>query len=255
MKLKIVCLNVWYGGLLWDSMVDFLRAENADILALQEVCNASDTALEPRQRCYSTLPKLLGYAHTDFALAYTDNRPEGRIPMGNAVLSRLPITASNNVFFNEPYRDDYTDTAPNWSICPRNLQHVEIQSSVGLLNIYNFQGVWDMDGDNFSPERRQMSETIIGAIQGKENVILAGDSNAKETNPAMRAIEAHLTSVFGDERTTSFNMRQKENPGYATAVVDHMFVSPAIKVLSKQCPDIDVSDHLPLIVELEIPGA
>lgn len=254
MKIKIVCLNLWHGGRLWDAMVDFLRAEDADILALQELYDASNPSLERRFRSLIELREALAYPYYSFAPSDTDNLPEGKVVLGNAVLSKLPVTKTEVTFIGSEYRDDYTDTPENWPLRPRNLQHVEIQSAVGLLNVYNFQGVWDLDGDNFSPERKKMSEMILKVIDGKSNVILAGDSNAKETNPALRAIESKLVSVFGDQRTTSFNMRRKDNPGYATAVVDHMYVSPSIEVVSAAMPDVDISDHLPLVVELNIPN-
>lgn len=252
MKVKVICLNLWHGGRLLDGALDFLRTEDADIVLLQEVYDGANPALERRLRSLIVLRETLDNTYYHFAPSDTDNLPEEKVVMGNAILSKFPIIKSDVTFFDLPYRDDYTDTPENWPDRPRNLQHVEITTPAGLLNVFNFHGVWDLDGDNFSPQRKQMSEVILKAIEGKKNVILAGDTNAKETNPALRAIEQHLTSVFGSERATSFNMRQKDNPGYATATVDHMYISPNIQVLSKQCPDVDISDHLPLIVELEI---
>lgn len=85
----------------------------------------------------------------------------------------------------------------------------------------------------------------------KPHVILAGDTNAKPTNQAMRNLEKHFVSVFGDELTTTFNMKRKTNPGYATAAVDLMYISPDLEVIQKACLDVDVSDHLPLVVTLQ----
>jgi hypothetical protein len=45
MKIKVVCLNLWQGGNLFDGILKFLEAEDADILLLQEVYNASDPKL------------------------------------------------------------------------------------------------------------------------------------------------------------------------------------------------------------------
>jgi endonuclease/exonuclease/phosphatase family metal-dependent hydrolase len=47
-------------------------------------------------------------------------------------------------------------------------------------------------------------------------------------------------------------MKYKDDRGYATAAVDMIFVSSSTKILKKECPDVEVSDHLPLVVELEI---
>jgi endonuclease/exonuclease/phosphatase family metal-dependent hydrolase len=68
----------------------------------------------------------------------------------------------------------------------------------------------------------------------------------------VKNIEQHLVSVFKDELTTTFNMKQKSNPGYATSVVDMMFVSADVKVADHECLQVDVSDHLPLIVTLDV---
>ena len=111
---------------------------------------------------------------------------------------------------------------------------------------------WDLNGDNFSEQRRRMSNVIIAESAGKPNVLLAGDTNAKPTNQAMRNVELHLKSVFGNRLTTSFNMRRKDNPGYATAVVDLMYVSPTVRIVSYDCPDVDISDHLPLIATVRL---
>lgn len=120
------------------------------------------------------------------------------------------------------------------------------------INFFNFQGVWDMDGDNYSPKRKKMSEVILEEIKDKPNVIVLGDTNAKPTNPAIKNIERELKSVFGSSAQTTFNMRRKDNPGYAAAAVDMIFVSPNIKILETSIPNIDISDHLPLVTTIKI---
>lgn len=252
MTVKLVCLNLWQGGNLFDEILAFLAKEDADIIALQEVYNGKEPSLAPKYRSIDALQEHLHYPYSDFAPAFLDNRKEGRIVQGNAIFSRLPITARDVTFFNEPYREDYEEIPENFPICPRNLQHVVLDSPAGDIHFYNFQGVWDMDGDRYSESRQKMSEVIIQSIAGQSRVIVAGDTNATPNNQAIKNIEQHLHTIFKDELTTTFNMRRKENPGYATAVVDMIFISPDIKVLSHSCPDIDVSDHLPLVAELDI---
>lgn len=252
MQCKFISLNLWQGGNLFDDILNFLRKENADILVLQEVYKGKDPALERKYRSYDVLKDQLKYSYASFAPAFLDNRTEGKIEQGNAILSKFPIVGTKVTFFNEPYRDDYTEVPQNFPICPRNLQHAVLNTPAGEVNVFNLQGVWDLDGDNYSEHRKRMSEVIIAETRDKSNVLLAGDTNAKPTNQAMRNVEQHLKSVFGTELTTSFNMRRKDNPGYATAVVDLMYVSPTITVLSHDCPDVDISDHLPLIATVEI---
>lgn len=67
-------------------------------------------------------------------------------------------------------------------------------------------------------------------------------------------LEEKFVNVFKDERITSFNPKHKDfaTTGYANAVVDMVFVSPNIKALSHIQPDVDVSDHMPQIVDLQV---
>jgi endonuclease/exonuclease/phosphatase family metal-dependent hydrolase len=253
MNIKFITLNLWHGGILFDEIVNFLREQDADIVVLQEVFSTDDQKLPAHFRSIESLRKHLDYPYYDFAPAVLDKWHYGNILDGNAVLSRFPITNRDITFFDHVLDMDNPrdpldiDLIP---VTPRNLQHVTLESPVGEINVFNFQGVWDLDGDRVSPQRQKMSDIIIEKTKGKSHVIVAGDTNAKHTNPVMRAIEEHLTSVFGDSLTTSFNMSRKDNPGYATAVVDIIYVSNDFDIVSRECPEVDISDHLPLVTTL-----
>lgn len=97
-----------------------------------------------------------------------------------------------------------------------------------------------------------MGEVIAAAVKGKENVILAGDFNVNPGTKTTDSIEEHLRDVFKGEIKSTFNMKQKTNPAFESVIVDMVYVSPDIKVGKHSCPNINVSDHLPLIVEIEI---
>ena len=109
-----------------------------------------------------------------------------------------------------------------------------------------------MDGDRDSPKRQQMVEAILRNTAGLAHVIVAGDTNAKATNPAIARLSPPLVSVFGTSLTSTFNMRRKDNPGYGSAAVDMIFISPDLELVSRDCPSVDVSDHLPLIAEIKM---
>lgn len=252
MNIKFLSLNLWHGKLI-ESAVKFLEKESADIVILQEVHNGPSQDLPPALRSFEIVKQRLDYLDNDFAPGLLFNHTEGKVPNGNAVFSRFPIVSRNMTFFNELFNDNYHDTPANFPKYPRVLQHVVLNSPVGEINVFNFHGVWDLDGDNYSERRQHMSQMIIEAIKGKPNVLLGGDTNSKPTNQAMLDIEQHLKSVFGNELTTTFNMRRKDNPGYATAAVDLLFVSPKIEIISKKCPDVDISDHFPVIAKLQLP--
>ena len=49
MKIKVITLNVWHGGRLWDELMAFLKSEDADVLILQEVHSELDGSTIPQQ--------------------------------------------------------------------------------------------------------------------------------------------------------------------------------------------------------------
>jgi endonuclease/exonuclease/phosphatase family metal-dependent hydrolase len=252
MTFKFISLNLWWGGNLFDQIVEFLESEQADVIALQEVFDGHDPSLPERLRSMDALKARLNYPHQRFAHSHILAMPEGKLPSGNALLSRFPIVDQTVTYLFEATRDEYQDVPEQWPIFPRILQGVKLDTPAGEINVFNIHGVWDLDGDNPSEARKTMVEKTLQAVADKPNVLLTGDTNATTGNPLLRDIDKRLTSVFGNELTSTFNMRRKDRPGYATAAVDHMWVSPEIKVLSHSCPDVDISDHLPLIATLEL---
>lgn len=254
MTIKVISLNLWQGGNLLPAIVDFLQREAADIVALQEVYDGKDPKLNDNYRSMEMLQKHLNYPHADFAEAYKESLPLGKVPHGNAVLSTFPVTKRSLIYLTEAADSDfeYKDIPEQWPIFPAPLEHVALSTPAGTVNVFNMHGVWDLDGDSYSERRQRMSEVMIRETKAQPNVILLGDSNAKASSRAMRNLEAQLVPVFGPELVTTFNMRHKTNPGYATAPVDLMYISSEFRLVSHDCPDVDVSDHLPLVVRLAL---
>ncbi len=252
MQIKVVSLNLWWGGYLFPAILDFLQAEEPDIIMLQEVYNGSRPELDDRYRSVEVLSGRLDYPHSDFVQAFVHDSPAGLLPQGNAVFSKFPITGRSSRFITEPAKASYKDLPEEWPVEPRVLQHVALDTPAGQVNVFNLHGIWDLAGDRYSPERQKMGQLIIEETSGKPNVILGGDSNASAGNPLMSELGRHLKNAFNPVPKSTFNMRRKDNPGYAAAAVDIMYVSPSVKVLSAACPDIDISDHLPLVVNLEL---
>jgi endonuclease/exonuclease/phosphatase family metal-dependent hydrolase len=154
-----------------------------------------------------------------------------------------------------PFSERTEQTPEQFEKTPRNLQHAVVHIENQDYNVFNVQGVWDLDGDNASPRRMAMCQTIADAVRDKTHVLLAGDTNLKPTNAALKPIDELLHSVFGNELVTSLNIQRKDLdkfPGYATAVVDLMYVSHDLDVIDHSCPEVDVSDHLPLVATLEL---
>ncbi len=253
MQIKFLTLNVWHGGLVWDNLVEFIHKENPDIAFFQEIYNSPDQNLEKRYRTVSLFAKEFpNLAYHTFGPKVIDTTTKS--PQGDAIFSKFPLIGEKVYFFDSQLKehnlmiqDPYAKEIPEGML----ESYVEIEGKKVWL--YNWHGIWAELGRD-TPERFRMLDVIVKAAKGKERIILAGDTNLNPDTEFVENLEEQLNvkNIFGTTLTSTFNMKYKEDPGFATAVVDMIFVTPNIKVIGKNQPQVDVSDHMPLVAELEI---
>ena len=248
MSTKIVCLNLFEGGQFWDKIVTFFKREQADIYCLQEAMQGGSDQPDnfyTIERLKRFLPDFYYY----FSPELYQVRPNSEGDAGNLIVSKFPFLQSETVFLHGQYEKIKRDDEKGFSHYPKNLQHVEVDTGNRRLHVFNLHGIWGLDGGD-TPERLRMSEIILKNVTAVAPSVLTGDFNVQPNTETIRRIESCMTNVFKDRLVTSFNMRHKTNPGYATAVVDLFFAIPELRVVSARCPDDDVSDHKPLVVEI-----
>lgn len=265
MKIKFLCINLWMGGNLMDEIIAFIKKEDPDIIAMQEVYDGHDKSWARQYRSMDVFKQELDYKYNHFAPTFLNHRDIGKIEQGNAVFSKFSIKSTDITFYDQPYNKNYEEKKENFPFTPRNLQRVVVDIDGKELNVFNTQGIWGTDGDD-NERRLKMSKTIIEQIKGKDNIILTGDFNVQENTQTINNIEKYLTNIFKGEFKTTFNMPRKINPGvahsykaspkdaagFAEAVIDFIFVSPDMKVVEHSSPEVDVSDHKPLLAVLDI---
>lgn len=249
MKIKFVTLNIWDGGRLFDNAVAFIKKEDPDIVAMQEVYDGRNPKFENRFRTMDVFKK--EFTYSAFSPVFLDTQDIGNVEQGNAIFSKFPISNPSVIFFDTPYGKFTSDNSEDFGRIPGILQQAISALNNIELNICNIHGIWGLDGED-NERRLKMSKAIIREIKNKENVILAGDFNVKPNTQTIRNIESHLKNIFKDELETTFNMKHKDNTGYATSVVDMIFVSKRFEIVDRYAPNVDVSDHIPLVCELEI---
>lgn len=234
-----------------DEILAFLRREDADVVLMQEVYDGHESSWERKFRSMDVLREELRYPHEHFAPAFLERTEFGNVEQGNAILSTYPIFESEVYFFDQPY-SEREDKPEYYEMTPRNLQRVGIDVGGRTIQVFNTQGVWGKGGDD-NDRRLAMAQTIVDAVASFQDVVLAGDFNVQEKTRSISLIEKHLVNVFKqDHRMTSFNMKHKTNPGFATAVVDMMFVSSSLTVLEHRQCDENVSDHLALTATINL---
>jgi endonuclease/exonuclease/phosphatase family metal-dependent hydrolase len=253
MPIKFLTINIWFGGILWDSLVPYIHKEKPDILALQEVYDGHDKSLENRFRTMKEFTKefssFLPFQAFGATVIDTGN---GNMPWGNAIFSKFPIKNSRTIFFDLPLTEYDFKLNLDSRLAAEGMLESEILIGEKNVFVYSWHGVWDHHGNDTS-KREQMGQVIIENIKDKENIILAGDGNINHDTKVIKNIGNYLQNVFGDSLPSTFNMKYKEKKStYATSSVDKVFLSKNLKVIKKEMPDVDISDHYPLLVEFEI---
>lgn len=253
MKIRLLTLNVW-GGELLEEVVNFIRKENPDIVLLQEVYSGTGN-LDPKYKSLSLFQEKLNLPHYAFEPLFKDVKSNRKILSGNAIFSRFPIENQKTIFFDIPFGEfslEYSgaERARNQFI-PMGILAADIKINSLCVAAYSVHGIWGFDGED-NPRRLMMSKIIVDEIKNKENVILAGDFNVNPHTRTIGNIEEHLQNVFKNELISTFNMKHKKLLGYAAAVVDMIFVSKNMRIANHYMPIVDVSDHMPLVCELEL---
>lgn len=234
MVLKIVTINVNHGGEQITELEQFIRQENPDITFIQEAYNSQDRNSEQRLQTVKLFKEWMEADDMAFLAAYHDGDVD--VDRGNAIISRFPIVISGGMVFNSPYAVIYDETSlGDWSDQPRVLQTASALIEGKQLHLINVHGIWDIHGKD-SERRRLQSELILKLAKHKSPLIIAGDFNMNPDTQAIRLLEDKFIPVFDGELTTTFNMKKKSNPDFGRAVVDMMFVSEGITVVSKKCP-------------------
>lgn len=220
---------------------------------MQEVYDGHEKSLEKRYRTMEEFGVEFGNSLPHSAFEATVIDTDSNTPWGNAVFSRFPILGLKTTFFDLPFGEYSFTLDPDPRLAAEGVLLSQISIDSKTVTVGSWHGVWNNHGRD-TEERFIMVDEIIESLKNKKTIILAGDTNMNPDTKATKKLqeELSLTSVFGATLKSTFNMRHKTDPGYAKAAVDMVFVSNDIKVVSAKMPKVDVSDHMPLVVEIEI---
>ncbi|MFL9657058.1 endonuclease/exonuclease/phosphatase family protein [Streptomyces sp. PB17] len=210
-----------------------IRRSGADVVGLQEVDNhyseRSDWADQPAE-----LAKLLGY-HVVFG-ANIDNSPPApgghRVQYGTAILSRYPITASDNTWlYKSPGQEQ------------RGLLHATLDVHGKKVEFYNTHLAAGSQVD-----RLRQTAQVVDLIGTTKPGILVGDFNALPTAPESQPLQKAYTDAWaeslharGDGATyPAQSPTERIDLIYATRKV-----TPLVTEVLKDDPT--ASDHRPLL--------
>lgn len=248
--MKLINLNLQCGAK-YDSLIEFLKKQSSeiDVFCFQEVTNHLG-AIRPvlknaRPDLFSDLQKIL----PDFNGHYAVLDRESDVG-GLSVFIRKSFVVNkieNIVILSEfPLVVDLNDS--NFFTMGRNVQCMEFNHEGKTYTIFNFHGMWIPNNKKDTDKRIEQSKAVRRIFnESKKAKILCGDLNIEPETKSLDILtesNINLVKKYDIISTRSLSKGRQE-------VADYIIVSPDIKIKNFAVPNIEVSDHLPLILEFK----
>lgn len=239
--MRIIFLNTWHGKV-WEKLKQYIFDESAscDIFCLTEV----DPGLEIK--LVELLPGHKPYYEELIPVKYLNGGLDGQ-----SIFVKNGIDVVNS---GKQYLYDVSETD-----CGA-LQTMEL--SVGNKKIFlgSIHGK-AMPGEKLdTPERIKQSEKLIEYFKDKEGLkIIGGDFNLSlETNSVKMFSEVGYLNLIEKYKIKSTRNELSWEQFKKTAnfrkqyYADYLFISKDVKIKNFEVPNIEISDHLPLVLDFEI---
>lgn len=243
--MKLLQLNLW-GGRLDPQISKLLKAQNPDILCLQEAIDIKGG----NAGVFISSEEIQAAIDADYMFmspAFSFKHMNRVANFGNCIISKYPITLQETIFTGNEYVEDFDFL--NQEATMRNVQHAVIDidgKSIDVLNHHGHHIPAHKNGDAETLRQCQLIAKEIKKLDGP--VILAGDFNLAPDSRSLGVINGLLTnlSVKANLKTTRTELTHK------TEVCDYILVNSKVHVKSfKALPDV-VSDHMALVMEFEL---
>lgn len=257
--MKLISLNAW-GGKMYQPLMDFIKkhTHDTDIFCFQEVFKTTTNQTENsgfRLNLYGELCKLLpnhiGYfapcIENYIAGAFQPDFINFNLSWGLAIFidKKLPVT-SEGEFFVFGTKDSFNPKDLN--TLPRNMQYVTFISQNKKFIVCNLHGIWRRGKKVDHRSRINQSLQIRKFLdQYKEEAkILCGDFNLDIETKSLKILEEGMTNLI---RKYQIPTTRSKLYTWDDKFADYTLVSDETKVLDFQVPSIEISDHLPMILE------
>ncbi len=246
MKLKFLQWNVLYKEDM-DKVVTEIKKSQADVITAQEFIIDKRRDIDTAKYVAEKLDFNYFYAKGDS----WDNR-EDKEEQGNAIFSRFPITETNSTHVSPPKHN------------PEN--------ALEEGRVYT-EAIIDVDGKritvgtthlSFTPHfeitsnRKEEADNLIKVINKKKNnYIFGADLNATPDSYVVSEFNKHLIDCGPDRSQNTFSRIPFDYRGLFQVKgidwrIDFVFATPDLKILNAQVVPTNCSDHLPILIEIEL---
>lgn len=241
--MKILQLNVWTGRIK-GALLNFIEQNDFDLICMQEaVWSPKSDMLEVFSDSVEQIKTASHLPYESRAINWTIRAFNSKIHQGIVILSREQITDEKiELIYGKP---EIADSSQKLSDHCYTAQFVKLKNG---LNVINYHGYWlpSPIGDDTTISTMKKVADIAKDITGP--LVMCGDLNVTHESPAMRELD-FLKDLTHEHHITNTLVGLKFNGQVAC---DHILVNDEVEVLDFKVLDDIVSDHKPLIAEINL---
>jgi len=260
--MKIIFLNIW-GGKIFEPLMEFLKesGETTDFFCFQEVFDSPEARFVSwggRANIYSELQESLSGFESWFAPVQErhdgDQWLDFDFSQGLAIFAKKDIRVKTvgGIFIHGQQNGLRGSDAKSY---PCNLQYIRLERGGTKYTICNVHGTAWAGSKLDTPDRLAQTQKIVEFLNDeKDEKILGGDFNLLPDTESIRMIEAagmrNLIKEYKVSSTRSVINDARYPEAERQHFSDYTFVSPAVRVRRFEALPLEISDHLPLVLEV-----
>ncbi|HET9722041.1 MAG TPA: endonuclease/exonuclease/phosphatase family protein [Candidatus Saccharimonadales bacterium] len=243
-KIKLLHWNILYQEKA-ENILSLVQRINPDIFCCQEISDKNPNSKE----LLSGLTNI--YKQHYLETADIIGKSGENLKLGNAIFSKFPLSNRKRVdLWNGP-----NPTSDN-----QHEQRIYIEVTLDVSGHNLTVGTTHLSFAPYftdTPDRLAQSEKLMRVIESKEsNYIITGDFNSAPKTEIIKTIEKHLVSAGPPDSKPTFTTIPFSFLGFDAKGlewrVDYVFATKDISIISSKIIQTKYSDHLPILVELEI---
>ena len=241
MRIKIFSWNIWYKESLSniDSIIKEINKYNPDIICLQEVNEKEDNRV---------IDYLLS-KFNDGRFALADVTSDKRI-QGNAILTKHKIVNSESFYIvDRSNQGDYSKEGRVYLECELDIDGKTLfVATTHSSYTHKFMPTLEKD--------KEIDKLLELLKRHKNDFVFAGDLNTTYDNGYIKKIESVLKNCGPDYSNKTWTTKEFNYQGFEENELnwrlDYIFSTKDIHVEDAKILRTNLSDHLPIMVEINI---
>jgi len=219
----------------------------ADIIVAQEFIQDSRRSVDTAQQVAEKLGFNYFYQAADTWDSHLDRESQG-----NAVFSHFPIVDTHYVHINSPKHNPINALEEGRAYIEVTLDIEGKELTVGTTHL-SFAPYFEIND-----HRKKEVDNLIEAIKNKKsNYIFGADLNAAPDSYTVKQFEKYFKNIGPDYDEKTFANKPFDYRGMFQVEglewrIDHVFASNDIQSINSQIVKTKYSDHLPILVEIEL---